>query len=213
MLPLSEPKWRRRKDDRPAEIIAAAWSVFAARGLAAARLNDIAKEAGLSKGALYLYFEPKEDLFAAVVAEAIAPQVGDVIAQIAAMDLSFERLARMLVARLAQVAQEQPIGAVMRLVLGESSNFPQLAQVWHERLVAPAIGMVSQAIVRGQLQGELRAGDPRHMAICLVGPMLLGVIWQETFTPIGAEPIDLAALARQHADTLMGGMLIKGDGT
>ena len=61
------PKFRRRKEARPAEIVAAALEVFAEKGFAGARLDEIAARAGVSKGALYLYFETKEDLFRAVV--------------------------------------------------------------------------------------------------------------------------------------------------
>ena len=69
------PRWRRRKTARPAEIIEAALSVFAENGFAAARLDEIARRAGVSKGALYLYFETKEDLFRAVVRAAVAPNL------------------------------------------------------------------------------------------------------------------------------------------
>ena len=66
-LPAGRPKFRRRKADRPDEIVAAAFEVFAERGFAAARLDDIAARAGVSKGAIYLYFATKEDIFQAVV--------------------------------------------------------------------------------------------------------------------------------------------------
>lgn len=210
MLPASQPKWRRRKDDRPAEIIAAALTVFAEKGFAAARLDDIARGAGLSKGALYLYFETKEELFLAVVTEAIAPRIGDVIAMVEAYEGRFADLARLILPRIAALAAEHPIGAVIRLVVGESRNFPDLARVWHERLVTPAIGMVSGAIARAQARCEVRVGDPRLMAFSLIAPMLIGVIWQETFTPVGAQPVDLADLAAQHLDTVLDGMLIEG---
>jgi hypothetical protein len=39
--------------------------------------------------------------------------------------------------------------------------------------------------------------------------MLVGVIWRETFVPVGAEPFDLAALARQHVETMLGGVLVQ----
>src|SRR4028119_1048973 len=65
MLPAGEPKWRRRKADRPAEIVSAALEVFAEKGFAAAKLDEIARRAGVSKGALYLYYETKQDLFEA----------------------------------------------------------------------------------------------------------------------------------------------------
>ncbi len=75
--PTASPKWRRRAEARPAEIVQAAYEIFAEKGFAAARLDDIAKRAGVSKGALYLYFETKQDIFEAVVKDAVAPNIGD----------------------------------------------------------------------------------------------------------------------------------------
>ena len=67
------PKFQRRKADRPDEIVAAALEIFAEKGFAAARLDDIAARAGVSKGALYLYFPTKQDIFRAVVEQGVAP--------------------------------------------------------------------------------------------------------------------------------------------
>jgi AcrR family transcriptional regulator len=67
----SEPRWTRRKHARPEEITAAALESFVERGYAATRLEDVAARAGISKGTLYLYFANKEDLFKAVVREAL----------------------------------------------------------------------------------------------------------------------------------------------
>jgi hypothetical protein len=41
----------------------------------------------------------------------------------------------------------------------------------------------------------------------LIGPMLMGLLWRETLQPAGATPIDVGALARQHADTVLVGLL------
>ena len=78
MLPAGQPKFRRRPAARPSEILAAALEVFATRGFQGARLEEVAGRAGISKGALYLYFETKADLFRAVVTEAISPNLGRV---------------------------------------------------------------------------------------------------------------------------------------
>ena len=67
-----EPKWRRRKEARPGEIVDAALEVFAEKGFAAAKLDDIARRAGISKATLYLYFETKEEIFRAVARAAVA---------------------------------------------------------------------------------------------------------------------------------------------
>jgi AcrR family transcriptional regulator len=207
MTPAGEPKWRRRKEERPGEIIAAAMAVFAEKGFAAARLDDIAKRAGVSKGALYLYFETKEDLFHAVVTDAVAPRIQGVIAMVEAYEGPFADLISAALPRMAEIATTAPIGGVAKMVLGESRNFPDLARFWHDDLVNPAVSMMAGAIARAQAKGEVKAGDPKLYAFSLIGAMLLGILWRETFTPVGAPDVDMPALARQHVSTVLGGML------
>jgi AcrR family transcriptional regulator len=70
-MPDDEPKWRRRKEARPGEIVEAALEVFAEKGFAVAKLEDIARRAGISKPTLYLYFDTKEEIFRAVARAAV----------------------------------------------------------------------------------------------------------------------------------------------
>jgi AcrR family transcriptional regulator len=88
---LAQPKWQRRADDRPREICAAALEVFAEKGFAAAKLAEIARRAGVSKGTLYLYFKDKEELFRAVVRDAIAPNVQAITSAASSLDAPFRR--------------------------------------------------------------------------------------------------------------------------
>jgi AcrR family transcriptional regulator len=201
------PKFRRRKTDRPGEIVAAAQAVFAERGFAAARLDEIAARAGVSKGALYLYFETKEDLFRAVVHDAVSPRINAMAAMISSYDGPFAELARMALPRAAQVITESGAGAVVKMVVGESRNFPELAKVWHDEVIAKGLGAISGQIEKAQARGEVRPGDPRTHAFSLMGPIFLGVVWTETFTPIGGTPVDVVAVARQHVETVLGGLL------
>src|SRR3977135_1592391 len=69
----AKPRWRRRKDARPEEIINAALEVFADSGYAATKLEDVAGRAGVTKGTIYLYFENKDALFKALIRETIVP--------------------------------------------------------------------------------------------------------------------------------------------
>ena len=71
----SEPRWRRLPGERPGQILQAALEVFGERGLAASRLEDIAKRAGLSKGTIYLYFPNKEELFREMVRHTVVSQI------------------------------------------------------------------------------------------------------------------------------------------
>ena len=210
MMPVGEPKWRRRKDARPAEIVAAALAVFAEKGFAAARLDDIAARAGVSKGALYLYFETKQDLFAAVVRDAVSPNIAMVEAAAMTMDLPFDQIAQLFLARAADLMTNSPVGLVAKMVIGESRNFPDLARIWHDEVVSRVLGVVTGLIERAQARGEIRGGDPRFHALALIGPLLMGVLWREVLVPVGAQPLDLKALARQHVETVLHGLLAEG---
>ena len=99
---MKQPRWQRRAEDRPREICAAALEVFAEKGFAAARLDEIARRAGVSKGTLYLYFKDKEDLFRAVVRDAIAPNVAAITEVISTMQAPFADVVRMFLAGFAE---------------------------------------------------------------------------------------------------------------
>jgi AcrR family transcriptional regulator len=207
IVPSFKPKWRRRKDARPAEIIEAALAVFAETGFAAAKLDDIARRAGVAKSSLYLYFETKEQLFRAVVRSAITPNIATIKAMAEAFDGPFKVLAPALLQSAAVLMTGSQVPAVAKMVIGESRNFPDLARVWHDDVVSQVIGILSGVIDRGQARGEIKPGDPRLYAFSLVGPLLMAVLFGEVFAGIAPDPPDLHALAAQHAPILLEGLL------
>ena len=170
-------------------------------------MEEIARRAGISKGTLYLYFETKEDMFRAVVREVVVPNIEAVQKAVLTADLSFATMVRTLLPRFAETVTRVPVGAVAKMVIGESRNFPELAKVWHDEVILKAIGLIAGLVERAQARGEVRPGDPRTHAFSIMGPMLMGVLWRETFTPIGGAALDLPAIARQHAETVLGGLL------
>jgi AcrR family transcriptional regulator len=204
------PKFRRRKADRPDEIVSAALSVFAEKGFAAAKLEDIARRAGVSKGAVYLYFETKEEVFRAVVERAISPNIGMIKAMVAAHPGPLADLLRGVTGHIAGVVETTPLGGVIKMVVGEARNFPEIARVWHDELITHALGAMTAAIEAAQARGEVKPGDPRTYALQVISPLLVGVLWRETFVPVGAQAFDLPGLLRQHIDTLLCGMLAEG---
>jgi AcrR family transcriptional regulator len=204
---LRHPRWQRRAEDRPREICTAALDVFSEKGFAAAKLDEIARRAGISKGTLYLYFKDKEDLFRAVVRDTVAPNIDIVRAMVEGADLPFAEIIRMFLPRFAALTSQVRVGAVAKMVIGESRNFPELAKVWHDEVVSKALGLIAGLIERAQARDEVRAGDPRYHAFTLMGPMLMGLLWRETLQPAGGAAIDLESLAKQHAETVLAGLL------
>jgi AcrR family transcriptional regulator len=209
-VPQAPPKFRRRKAARPGEIVEAAMQVFAEKGFAAARLDDIAARAGVSKGALYLYFETKEDLFRAVVDQAIAPNLEGVWTAIAAHPGPLPDLLRTLAGRITALIGALPVGGVVKMVIGEAGNFPELARVWHDQLISHLLDALTEAVRKAQARGEVRAGDPRVYAIQVVGPILLSILWDAVFAPVGATPFDVPSVARQHVETMIAGLAPQG---
>lgn len=208
---MGERRWQRRSEDRPREICKAALGVFAEKGFAAAKLDEIARRAGVSKGTLYLYFTDKADLFRAVVRSAIAPNVRAVTDTVLASEAPFPDIVRGLLARFAEVAERQPIGSVAKIVVGESRNFPELARVWHDEVASKALSAIAARIELAQKAGEVRAGDPRLFAFGIVGPMVMGALWQATLAPAGGKPLDLTELAKQHAQSVLEGLTIESE--
>ena len=204
---MAKPKFQRRAEDRPREICAAALEVFAEKGFAAAKLDEIAKRAGVSKGTLYLYFQDKAELFRAVIRDTVAPRVAAVRDMADKVELPFAQIVPLFLANFAEMTTRLPVGAVAKIVIGESRNFPDLAKIWHDQVASGALSALESLIRRAQDRGEVRPGDARLMAFSLMGPMLMGVLWRETLQPAGGEPLDLAALARQHGETVLSGLL------
>ena len=157
---MKQPKWQRRAEDRPREICSAALEVFAEKGFAAAKLDEIARRAGVSKGTLYLYFSDKQELFRAVIRDTISPNIEAVRASLEQTDLPLEEIVRTFLPRFAALAEKLPIGAVAKMVIGESRNFPEIAKVWHDVVLSNAIGTIARIIERAQERGEVRPGGP-----------------------------------------------------
>lgn len=205
--PSSDPRWRRRKQARPAELTAAALEVFSDYGFAAAKLDDIARRAGVVKGSIYLYFSTKEDLFRAVVRSAIVPNMENVRATTRAFEGSLSELVPRLLAGAAAVMNQPAMSRFIRMVIGESRNFPDLARIWHDEVVSPAIDLVARVIARAQAAGEMREGDCRLYAFCLVGPLFTAMLFRDVFEASN-DPPDLALLAEQHGRAILRGLLV-----
>src|SRR5256885_2955318 len=143
------PKRRsRRKEARPAEIVEAALALFAERGFAATKLEDVAAKAGIGKGTVYLYFPTKEELFRAVVRQGLLPNLEAAEAMVAAHRGSASDMLRE-IARLVLRLIETDLTAIPKLVITESGNFPAIAEFYAEEVVKRGIRLIGGVIARG----------------------------------------------------------------
>ena len=168
-----EPRWRRLPEERPQQIIDAALAIFGERGLAAARLEDIAKRAGLSKGTIYLYFPNKEELFREVIRSTIIAQIERAERELAAatQQSAHETLAQF-VRGYWGFLRSPNFAALFRLIHAELSNFPDLARFYGREVIERILRLVTGILERGVRTREFREMDPA-VAARMLGPMLL----------------------------------------
>jgi AcrR family transcriptional regulator len=199
------PRWRRRAEARPAEIIDAALTVFSARGFAGANLEEVAKLAGISKGTLYLYFESKTALFEAMALEMMRAPVLAQLDSLAQAPTAAEALRRMM-QFMAGMLEDPRRSALPKLIISESAGFPELAEIWLKNVIRPVRKRIVELIERGVADGEFRSVDSWETAKLVIAPFLLSALWRRTFEQFDHRRSDGPALLRQHTDILLRGL-------
>lgn len=196
-------KQRRAPAARPQEIIDAALAQFVETGFAGTRLDDVAKRAGLSKAAIYLYFADKIALFEGVVQHAVASNLGQMEAMLEGHRGPVAPLLPRILEFMANRIETTPMAAVAKLVISESRAFPEIGRFYLKEVIGRGLPLMEGLIRRGIDQGEFRKVDSFMTVRSMMGPMLLAIVWRTVFEPIGAEKLDVRALARHHADLML----------
>jgi AcrR family transcriptional regulator len=203
---LSTQRWKRRKDARPAELLDAALDVFFEKGFAAARLEDIAARAGVSKGTLYLYFDGKEDIFDALIRAIPQANVEQARAVAADPSLPADELLGRVLRFVGHMIRDPRMAKFPRLIVGEAGNFPNLAETYKREVISRGVGMLTAIIERVIAEGSLRPVSAQHAAYAAIAPLLFTAIWRTTFERFEAEPLDADAFIEQHIETFLRGL-------
>lgn len=197
---MTEPKYQRRKEDRPQEIADAAFAAFAEKGYAATRIDDVARRAGVSKGLTYLYYKTKEDLFKAVVKNVVVRRVDSLIGNVESTELSSEEFLRGPLLDFMKKVPGSPIAIVIRLLISEGPRHPDLVDYYYENVVARGLAAIRQFVERGVERGEFRPEALEHQPHLFLAPMMLSMIWRLIFTD---KPLDTDALMNSQVEMLL----------
>lgn len=199
-------RWRRRKEDRPAEILTAALKTFSNKGFAATKLDEVAREAGVSKGTLYLYFESKEVLFKAVVTEFVLPQIAKAEGQAEQYSGSIKDLMISLLEQWRINVLETELSGIPKIMIAEASNFPDLANFYLENVIKRTRHFIANLIELGIKRGEFRQCDSDYAARSFLTPMVFTAIWQNSLAPFD-DSYDLKEHLKLSLDIFMRGIL------
>lgn len=204
----ARPTRQRRKEIRPQQLLAAALTLFVEKGFAAARAEEVARRAGVSKGTLYLYYPSKADLFKAVVRENLTTLIGQAGEVVAAADGNTAELMRALLTGWWERVAGSNIGGLHKVMLAEARNFPDLAQFYVDEVIRPAHRLFETLIRRGIERGEFRRVDASAVAHAVMAPMIFLMLHEHSFgaCPVEGFDIDPAATLAAHADLMLQGL-------
>src|SRR5689334_10368329 len=160
-------------------ILAAALDEFSSQGFAAARLDDVAKRAGVAKGTIYLYFRDKEALFQELISAMLAPLVANIESMGAAdvpMALMSQHIADMFVREVYETRRKD----VIRLIISEGRRFPHIAEFYYREVLSRIIAAVRALLRRAAARGEVPPGLVDFPQL-IAAPGLIAVIWSGLF--------------------------------
>jgi AcrR family transcriptional regulator len=201
------PSWRRLPAERPGHILDAALDAFVQNGFAATRLEDIAERAGISKGTLYLYFESKEALFKAVVRENVVP----ILVRAEQRVKEFQGSSRDLLVEILwswwHSMHESRITGLPKLVLSESSNFPEAARLYFDEVVERMRGLIRYALQRGIDSGEFRSVDVDYAIRVIMAPVTLALVWKHSMVKCQIDALDFDRQMKALVDVVLHGVL------
>jgi AcrR family transcriptional regulator len=190
-----------RSAARREAILHAALDEFSARGFAAARLDDVAKRAGVAKGTIYLHFHDKEALFQEIVRSLMGPFVGTLEGVFAA-DIPL----RTIVDQIVELFVREVFGTrrkdIIRLIMTEGLRFPKLAEFYYREVLSRILAGARARLARGVARGEISHAALARFPQLVAAPAMLAIIWSGLFDRF--EPLDVRELLRAHMDILFG---------
>ncbi|MFZ0057457.1 MAG: TetR/AcrR family transcriptional regulator [Pseudolabrys sp.] len=178
--------------------MSAALDEFSTRGFEAARLDDVARRAGIAKGTIYLYFRDKESLFQELIRTMLTPLVGTIEA-LGEADMPVALLADRIVDLFVREIYETRRKDVIRLMITEGRRFPKLAEFYYREVLSRVIGAVRSLLRRATTRGEIPEGLADFPQI-VAAPGLVAIVWSGLFERF--EPLDVRKMMKTHIELL-----------
>jgi AcrR family transcriptional regulator len=200
------PKFRRRAEARPDEVLDAALDLFIEKGFPATRVEDIAKRAGLSKGAVYLYFPSKEKILEGIVRRAMVPIADHALGFVKGYEGDPRTVITMVLKMGASKLDNPRVIAVPKLIFREVLGFPELARMYKAEVLDRVLPVIIGLIRKGVDEGYLRQVDPELTVRSIVGPVMMHIAMSEIF---GIEPeggLGMDRLVDNHLTILFDGL-------
>ena len=197
---MGQPRYQRRKEDRPQEITEAAFAAFAEKGFTATKVEEVTRRAGVSKGLLYLYFKTKEELFKAVIRSVVTPRVDELTRTLERSELGAEAFIRGPLLAFMQRLPGSPASVVIRLMISEAPKHPDLVEYYWDNVASRGLAALRRLLERGVENGEFRRTAVNELPQLFVAPVMMSVVWGIVFAD---RSLDTDKLIETHVDMIL----------
>jgi AcrR family transcriptional regulator len=182
-------------------ILDAALDEFSAKGFAAARLDDVAKRAGVAKGTIYLHFADKESLFQELIRTKIIPVISSIELAFAT-GLPLRTVVEQAIEIFVREVYETRRKEVIRLMISEGPRFPALGEFYYREVLARVLPTIREQLRQAYERGELPNDSLVRFPMLIGAPSIIAIVWNGLFERF--HPLDVRELLRAHFDNLFG---------
>lgn len=199
-------KFERRKEERPQDILEAALDVFGDFGFKAARMDEIARRAGVVKGTLYLYYPTKEALLKELIIQRIQSVLKTIVQEEDDARTALTRLKSILKILRSSIVLTKN-ARIPRIILAEARLFPELASYYFETVIEPGHQKIMSLLQEGIKTGEFQPVPLRETARLILAPFLLAALWQQSLGPVIKEEFEWESYFHLSEHLLLNGLL------
>lgn len=114
---------KRKNNEKYYRIVNAATKIFARKGFYQAKISEIAKEAQVADGTIYIYFENKDDILISVFEEQMKAVLDNMLAQVSQQDDPVKKLEKFALTHLQLIEQHKDVAEIIQVEVRQSSKF------------------------------------------------------------------------------------------
>lgn len=200
-------KWQRRKDERPAEILTAALSLFVNQGFVSTKIDDIAKKAGVSKGTVYLYYSSKEVLFKCMVYDLMVPKISEVEAYISTYKGSQIELLKVVIRQWWQTVSSSGLSGIPKLIISEADKFPDLTRFYVKEVIQRVQSILVNILNKGIENNEFNKIETVLSARVIMSSLVYFSMWDNSLKKYDQAGLEVEDLIEQQIQILVNGIV------
>jgi TetR/AcrR family transcriptional regulator, regulator of autoinduction and epiphytic fitness len=193
---------RSKSAEKSASILKGAMEEFLKHGYAGSSMDQVAKTSGVSKATVYSHFGDKESLFNAVFDDLVEDRLKAAInveqPQFSGSSPQ-EVLSAIATKMIANATEDSVVQDFMRMIIGESGRFPELAKVYVTNLAQPAIETLTQYL---KVHPELAIEDSEATARIMIGSLVYFIVLQEMMHGKNILPLESDRLIKTLVDLI-----------